>query len=86
MIKHLQVLFRRSFSINFILFFTGKINYIQFSYILSENFELESSDIEQIVNILDPDSTKIISHDLFKKILQNSNNIEELLKNYYNSI
>ena len=53
---------------------------------LKQDFELESNDIEQIVNILDPDSTKIISYDLFRNILHNSNNIEELLKNYYNSI
>jgi len=53
---------------------------------LSENLNLESADIEQIINILDPDSKKIVSYDFFLNIIKNSQNLEEILKKYYSTI
>lgn len=44
---------------------------------------MEGSDIDQLLHILDADGDKLISYLLFMKILGNSQNIEELLKNYY---
>lgn len=70
----------------YFLIFLEKINYIQFSYILNEMCEVEPADIDQLINIFDSEGTKLIAYPLFLMIINNPQNIDQVLTNYFKNV
>lgn len=59
-------------------FCKGKINLIQFSYILTEIVGLSSADSDQIRKFFDPKSRNFIEYDDMLKVMDNTSLVEKI--------